>query len=66
VSPENETIVDKYKKALRGLQFAEIAMLDAKGEYVHHYKTRINSDTFLGTSAKVRRLIQELGSLRYS
>lgn len=51
----------KYKEALKSLQFGEKSMKE-KGEYVHHYKTKIAAEK-IGMGPKLKRLIQEVGSL---
>jgi len=48
---------------LKPFQFKECSMLDEKGEYLHHYKSRIAIENLTATGAKVKRLIQEVGSL---
>jgi len=51
----------RYRHTIRPLQFAEISMLDKKGEYLHHYKSRFSSESVV--SSKIKRLIQEVGTL---
>eukprot|EP01098_Paradermamoeba_levis_P011131 TRINITY_DN4731_c0_g6_i1.p2 TRINITY_DN4731_c0_g6~~TRINITY_DN4731_c0_g6_i1.p2 ORF type:complete len:502 (-),score=186.41 TRINITY_DN4731_c0_g6_i1:116-1621(-) len=60
---KGETPEEIYHDTLLPFQFAERSMKDTKGEYVHHYKSRINSDGETGMDTKMRRLTQELGPL---
>lgn len=52
-----------YKNSLKPLQFGETSMLDENGEYNHYYKQRIRGEEMIASSSKVKRLIQEVGSL---
>jgi len=62
-----DKLVEIYTTTLRDLQFGDCDMLE-KGkddEYNHHYKTRIKTDTSIG-SKKMKRLVQELAVLSTS
>jgi baculoviral IAP repeat-containing protein 6 len=48
---------------MKTFQFGEISMFDIKGEYLHHYKSRINSESMSSNNSKLKRLIQEVGTL---
>lgn len=56
------SLESEYCAALKQEQFGETAMLDKKREHSHHYKDRCSSET--AGSAKLNRLIQEVGTLR--
>ncbi len=51
-----------YQEQLAELQFDELSMKDDSGDYKHHYKSRIKSDTS-SAPKKMKRLVQEVGSL---
>jgi hypothetical protein len=37
---DDDSISSRYRKALKDLQFGETSMVDNKGEYLHHFKSR--------------------------
>jgi len=53
----------KYQEALAPHQFGEADMKDENGEYRHHFKTRIKTDT-MPSPKKLKRLVQEISSLK--
>jgi len=62
----NNPLLERYKAALQVLQFDELSM-QKKGQYVHHYKSKIEKDEVSGaTSDKIKRLIQEVGAMSTS
>jgi len=59
---KNTSLREKYKEALIEFQFGERDMTKGGGVYVHHYATRISSETAAMTN-KLKRLVQEISSL---
>jgi len=67
IEQQNESQIEEteYVLALKDYLFDETDMTNSKtGEYLHHYKSRIQTDSTSG--AKMKRLIQEIGSLSTS
>lgn len=59
---ELDPFVVQYRDALKEHQFMEVEMFDKNGQYRHHYKSRIKTET-TSSSKKTRRIMQELSSL---
>eukprot|EP01114_Cavostelium_apophysatum_P004652 TRINITY_DN1498_c0_g2_i1.p1 TRINITY_DN1498_c0_g2~~TRINITY_DN1498_c0_g2_i1.p1 ORF type:complete len:1661 (-),score=558.77 TRINITY_DN1498_c0_g2_i1:26-5008(-) len=58
------SLEQRYRSALKQLQFGEISMLDTnQKDYVSHYKSRISTEALTASAAKIKRLIQEVGTL---
>jgi len=57
---ERESIDKKYRQQMKPHQFSETTLVNLK-KYIHHYKQRFTGE--VSGSAKLKRLIQEVGTL---
>jgi hypothetical protein len=57
-SGDQVSIIQKYKVAMKSIQFGESCMMDdAKKEYVHHYKSRFVAETVTATGITFRSAV---------
>eukprot|EP01119_Soliformovum_irregulare_P016147 TRINITY_DN463_c0_g1_i1.p1 TRINITY_DN463_c0_g1~~TRINITY_DN463_c0_g1_i1.p1 ORF type:complete len:692 (-),score=204.00 TRINITY_DN463_c0_g1_i1:151-2226(-) len=61
IKTDQKSLYERYRDALRPHQFGEVSIENKKTTAVHHYRSRYSGEGVTGP--KIKRLIQEVGTL---